>query len=379
MCGLYGYDAPGLSVVERTVLCAHLAHANDSRGGQAWGVVTGAGEITKGLGNAGAEAWRIADAAPSLAGHTRWATHGDAKDLGNAHPFTHGRVVGMHNGVFYNHAVLNAKHGRTFAVDSQHIFESLSTGTDTSDIEGYGVIVWREAGTDGFFLCKLTDRGEIAVGSIGEKNAPKVTAWSSTKEALKAALASLGDAGKITYWEVETGQVYHVVKGKFWQITGREIKIAAGAGLSWSDFGKGGKTLSYFSGRDDDDTEEIKEKIKNSKWWRKPKDAKPKTTPKGVLEGWQDVVDRAIESCGLTWGEVARYVAVDGIESMAEALVVSDIALSAALTAAGFEDEVEVGEEIDAARFKDGIVEGSEEWEAIQREEEGRFTEALME
>jgi hypothetical protein len=353
MCGLYGFDAPGLTVPERVVLCASLAHANDSRGGQAWGVVTETSEITKGLGNAGAESWRLAEVSASLAGHTRWATHGDAKDLGNAHPFTHGSIIGMHNGVFYNHGELNVKRSRDFKVDSQHIFEDLANGVDTSDIKGYGVIVWREEGKPGFFLCKLTDRGELSIGTAGgTPEAPHVTAWSSTKDALKAALAAVVAGREITYWAVETGQVYQVTGGKCWQITGRKITIAPEAGRSWD---------SYFA---DDD-----KKTKGDPWAKFAKDRKKAAKSTGGLAALDARMATIIEDMGLTDLEVADYVSMDGLSSTADALGVDSSALADYLDGAGFTNEVEQGEEVDAQS------------EILKDEEDdySRFTEATME
>jgi hypothetical protein len=61
--------------------------------------------------------------------HTRFATHGDPKDLRNDHPIKHGKIIGVHNGILRNHEDILAITGREdpkTQVDSEAIFAAVN-------------------------------------------------------------------------------------------------------------------------------------------------------------------------------------------------------------------------------------------------------------
>lgn len=77
-----------------------------------------------------------------LAGHNRYATKGAINSI-NAHPFHHGKIMGMHNGTLANQKLL-PDHER-FDVDSENIVHSLNElgVTETiSKIDGAAALVW---------------------------------------------------------------------------------------------------------------------------------------------------------------------------------------------------------------------------------------------
>jgi len=59
-----------------------------------------------------------------MIGHNRWATRG-AINATNAHPFHHGKIVGVHNGSLNNHRNL-LPDGEMFDVDSDAVFHSIN-------------------------------------------------------------------------------------------------------------------------------------------------------------------------------------------------------------------------------------------------------------
>lgn len=64
-----------------------------------------------------------------MVGHTRFATHGDPKDLRNDHPIPHGKIIGVHNGVLTNHEEILEITGREdpkTQVDSEAIFAAVN-------------------------------------------------------------------------------------------------------------------------------------------------------------------------------------------------------------------------------------------------------------
>lgn len=62
-------------------------------------------------------------------GHTRWATHGDPKDIRNDHPIPHGEIIGVHNGTVSNYKQILQVTGREdekTLVDSEAIFAAVN-------------------------------------------------------------------------------------------------------------------------------------------------------------------------------------------------------------------------------------------------------------
>lgn len=63
-----------------------------------------------------------------LVGHVRYFTHGSPEYMGNNHPIVHGKIVGVHNGVLYNHRSILEVTGREDSkveVDSEAIFAAV--------------------------------------------------------------------------------------------------------------------------------------------------------------------------------------------------------------------------------------------------------------
>jgi glutamine phosphoribosylpyrophosphate amidotransferase len=71
--------------------------------------------------------WRLLDQLGNetvcMIGHTRAATHGSAYNIENDHPLLSGSIIGVHNGIIWNHEQLKKEHGDAgIAVDSQALF-----------------------------------------------------------------------------------------------------------------------------------------------------------------------------------------------------------------------------------------------------------------
>ena len=164
MCGLTGYITPfnreldTLQIVARTEIFKDLLELMDFRGGHATGVFVGdkykQGAIIKDTVDASLflkeNSYGIDWQSEIILGHTRFATHGNANKIDNAHPWRYGNLVGMHNGVIYNYKELAEQNGLVIPeVDSQVLFGLMGLQGWTPDrlleeIEGTATIVWHD-------------------------------------------------------------------------------------------------------------------------------------------------------------------------------------------------------------------------------------------
>lgn len=185
MCGIAGYLAvENADQSQLKLAAAILGIEMQSRGGQSWGTVDDDLQIVKGLGPISGGITLPLVMPPVYVLHTRFGTHG-GNTIENAHPFTQGRVVGVHNGVIGNHFELNRKYHRGFAVDSQHIFQHINEGLmDLSDLEGYGAIVYN---FEGSWFAGTFNRGQLEIA-----NTPVGKIFASTSKAVESACRFAG-------------------------------------------------------------------------------------------------------------------------------------------------------------------------------------------
>lgn len=244
MCGVYGFsfaDDRQASPITRAVLSSALGKNNQSRGSHSWGVALVSSDGIRVYKDVGPivscpEALQCGVTTLNMFGHTRYATHG-AKSAENAHPFTIGRVTGMHNGVIYNHIELNKKFDRKFEVDSMHIFAHLDEGKPLTDLEGYGTAIWYYSDQPGrIYFARLSDRGELTVYGIGRgKKDPEGVILSSSEGHLKDALQTAGLVDTFEF-NIVTGSIYFIENGMLYR-TEEKAKITEAMGRSWSDYG----------------------------------------------------------------------------------------------------------------------------------------------
>lgn len=204
MCGLFGFS------LTRPVpyLGEWLGMLNDSRGGHSWGYFSldsNYPEIQRGMGKFFLKNHSLPDM-KRMVGHTRWATKG-AIVVGNAHPFEIGPITGSHNGMVYNHEVLNTVYERDFDVDSMHIFAHLAEDLSFDEIEGYGSIAWHDERDGELKLCKMLN-GDLSVRRLFKGKENIGIAWSSLDSDLAYALKRCKIQSERL--QVDEGQVYQV-------------------------------------------------------------------------------------------------------------------------------------------------------------------------
>ncbi len=227
MCGLAGWQllpgikAPSSMMASSAVLC----QCASERGEDAWGVIgshadaTPGYRVVKGLGSiTKAKFARRLGRLHTVALHTRYGTTGK-NTLRNAHPFTiakpdGGTIIGMHNGVVYNHWSLQRDNKRKAEVDSEQIFMHIAENKPLSDIEAYGAVVYVDSAEPDAFLMGRFNNGELNVARITKNGDKMGIMWSSTYRALSNA-ASLGGF-KATYIQIDYGKLYRVSDGEVW-------------------------------------------------------------------------------------------------------------------------------------------------------------------
>jgi predicted glutamine amidotransferase len=153
MCGIYGWqftDDCDLPDYRTTVIATLLARSMESRGQESFGAAVWSSRdqveptIIKDTGSImtyGDTVFAAATGARRVIVHTRQSTHGKITP-DNSHPFLVGDVLGVHNGIVYNHDTLNACYNRSFEVDSQHIFAHINDQLPLDDLDGYGTVVY---------------------------------------------------------------------------------------------------------------------------------------------------------------------------------------------------------------------------------------------
>jgi hypothetical protein len=247
MCGIFGWQLEKKPQVSKRRALASAATAlqiqNDTRGGHSWGYYApGKGLLVKGLGNISRHVC-AADLARHRAvlAHTRYATTGEVCPE-NAHPFEVGSIVGAHNGIVWNHAKLNASHGRNCPVDSMHLFHHLDESAPMEEIEAYGAVEYVKTAEPGTIYLGRFNGGALAVRAVPGLG----LIWSSDAAHLKRALRLAGLFKGSKAYSAEDGRLYLATNGELYD-SGEYLGVSdkkAGYKSAWDDYRKGGTSTA---------------------------------------------------------------------------------------------------------------------------------------
>lgn len=234
MCGIAGYYCTdGHNSAVRAVLPL-LGIFMTERGNQSWGWTDGV-NVSKYLGKVRDNFdGNLHASSTSALLHTRWATFGE-KVAENSHPFSIKGIIGVHNGMVYNHREIASKYNREYKVDSEMIFHHIADGLDLKELEGYGTIVFYRDGE--LYLGRMVNDTK----KEGELTLARTTwgyAWASTKEALDDALGMAAQYPRY-YVDLKPGQLYKFVGDQIVKVREIALKLSdskPGGKKSWEDF-----------------------------------------------------------------------------------------------------------------------------------------------
>lgn len=226
MCGIAGYYCTNKFDDRLRIALPLLAVFMQSRGKHSWGWTDGK-NIRKEIGAIEDDLDFDMAGQKHVILHTRHATTGKISKE-NSHPFIAGKILGVHNGIVYNHDELNAKYGRNCTVDSQHLLHHIDEGLPMDDIEAYGTVVFFK---DGLIHFGKFNGGEFCVGKFN-----KNFIFASTKDAVINAARASG-IKNLTIYELKEGLCYKIKNGEVYKEPSIDMKPQKGvSSLTWESF-----------------------------------------------------------------------------------------------------------------------------------------------
>lgn len=314
MCGLFGWSLSEEAVekCDLHALATLLAFQANARGDESWGVLKitpdAATQVLKDVGSIRRTCKVKNILAPTVVGHTRKATTGKVTQE-NAHPFTHGKVIGAHNGFIWDHAELNKEHKRDFNVDSQHLIAHIAEEKPLDELGGNGTVSYINTDNPRVVYLGRGAGSDLAVYGIGTVKKPIGVVWASIGFWIKDALDMAGLEENFTYttylqslYKIENFELYEAGKFPLGPSRRRTHEITQHDSAAWSgypmqqpSYGYRGRTLfdskdydkthqstplpkpemTQLSKRDVDELpEHLKKKIKKSVTWRLGKQRK---------------------------------------------------------------------------------------------------------
>ena len=144
--------------------------------------------------------------------HTRYATHGRADQLANAHPHKSGPITLTHNGMIWNHESICPKVDRLTDVDTEAaaILLAEKGWEELDQLDGSAALAWLDSRDRRvLFLARLTGSPLVIAQTVGGS-----LFYASTREAVKAMakavkvrLVWVEDVPSYTYLRVVGGRI----------------------------------------------------------------------------------------------------------------------------------------------------------------------------
>jgi hypothetical protein len=223
VCGIAGFS--GISDSEELAFELAVRILPRGRHAHGWVTIDGSGDVTIGRrsGPWEAESVMAMRGTKDAFMHSRHATCGDPGDWREAHPFSVGGIIGVHNGMVFDWDQSQ------YRVDSEHALARLASGEGSLG-DGYGAFAWTEPGSGYACILRASDEGEMVACSLRGGG----MVYGSTHEIVEGAVQAARQA-VAKWYRIDVGVVYEIACGMIYATSRKARFMQRTRQTKWED------------------------------------------------------------------------------------------------------------------------------------------------